>query len=166
MSQQGPNQELRELCWRARRSAADETRLALWRQQHPEHEAELQIELALTRSLQSLANTPVPSNFTARVLAECRQPILHPVPRRSTSWLRQLLGHQWLPRFGVAAVVLAATLGSAFLVRQHQQARMGQSVSVISEVAAVPGTEVWRDYDAIRVLHAPAADEELLALLQ
>jgi hypothetical protein len=88
---------------------------------------------------------------------------------RKSSWLD--LGSwstaRWLPRLAFGLVIGAAGFFSFQQLHEVRQEKIARSVSVLSEVASVPGPEALRDFEAIRVLDAsPAADEELLRLFQ
>jgi hypothetical protein len=75
---------------------------------------------------------------------------------------------RWLPRAAVAAVVLGAGLISYQQVASAtRRAEYGRSVAAVSGLSSLPGPEVLKDFDAIRVSRpTPQADEELLAALQ
>jgi hypothetical protein len=52
-------------------------------------------------------------------------------------------------------------------MEQAERVRLIESVSAVSEVAAVPSPEILRDFEAIQALNRPPGpDVELLTLLQ
>jgi len=108
-----------------------------------------------------LPETPVSSNFTARVM----QAIELEEARHSRCW--NILAWNWhalLPRAAVAAVVLGVA-GFAF----HQHEVSSQREALIRRIALVPapGVDALNNFDAIQRMSRPAhADEDLLKLLQ
>ncbi len=123
--------------------------------------AEVELELRLTDVLSRLKDAPVPSNFTARVLAEIdREQQLTPArPPRRWRW-------NFLPRLvGAGAVLLLA----ASLMEHHQQIshrqQLAQTLASVAGVHAVPSVDALKNFEAIQAMGQPApADEELLAL--
>ena len=74
---------------------------------------------------------------------------------------------RWLPRLAFGLLIGAAGFFSFQQIHEVQHQKIARSVSVLSEVASVPGPDALRDFEAIRVLDAsPAADEELLRLFR
>jgi hypothetical protein len=75
----------------------------------------------------------------------------------------------WLPRVAFALFVGATALFSYHQIQNARETRLVEGIGIISDVAAVPGPEILKDYEAIQALKpafGPGADEELLALLQ
>lgn len=160
-------EQLRELSWQGPLTAQEEARLAEWLAAHPETQAEWDSEASLNRALDGLGNVPIASNFTARVLAAAQREAADTRRRKEAArslpfpWLR------WLPRATVAAVILAAGLLSYQHVQETRREQVAHSLAAMSHIPSVPNPEVLEDFDAIAALGtAPAADEELLRVLQ
>ncbi len=157
-------QELREALWRRPLTAEEQEQIRGWLEAHPEARADWATELALGERLQRLADVPVASNFTRRVLEAVDREATAPItPGRRPFWVRLPL----VVRLGATAMVLAA-LGVLFLHQRntHLRAELARSVAVASEVAAVPGVEVLADFEVIQRLGESAPmDEELFATL-
>ena len=155
---------LREAGWRRPLTPVEKDELRAWIEAHPEAAPDWNAELALNEAMRELPAVPVPSNFTARVLAEAARPQL---PSRSPTRLGRLLGLSWFPRLGVATVALAACIA---VYHQHQVTRREQiarDLATLSDVAALSDPKVMQDFETIRRLgQTPAADEELIALLK
>jgi hypothetical protein len=136
----------------------------------PQAEAQWDAELALTEGLARLPDAPVPSNFTARVLAETERLAAQP-PRASAGD-----GWSWWRRFRPAMAVAMAVVVTGLVVAEQQHtsrmARMARGVATISNAAAVPSPEVMRDFETIRRLGEARGsgrdlpDTELLALMR
>jgi anti-sigma factor RsiW len=157
---------LREVSWRRKLTAGEEAELRAWLAEHPEALPDWEREAALNEMLGRLPDAPVASNFTARVLqaverdaakardGESAQPRYRP-------WMR------WLPRGAFAGMVAGAGL---LAFHHHEQSllrgQLVQSVATISHVASLPSPEILTDFDAVRVLNTPPADEQLLTLLK
>jgi hypothetical protein len=157
---------LREKLWRYEPTAAEEEEFAA-AAQPPASRAEWETEVALTRALRGLSNAPVSSNFTARVLQAAQREVARDA-RRSSWWGRLWRPYrQWAPRVAVASTVLALGVLGYFHMEQAERVRLIESVSAVSEVAAVPSPEILRDFEAIQALNRPPGpDVELLTLLQ
>lgn len=128
-------------------------------------ESENQTDARLDRLLRALPDTPVASNFTARVLQAVDRDLANQDNARQPRRFRALL--HWLPRFAVPTLVL----GFSLLAFQHHQtvarAQMAESVAAVSQVSSLPSPAVLQDFEAVRRLsQTPPADEELLALMQ
>jgi len=161
---------LLEISWRRKLTEAEAAELQTWLAAHPEVEAEWQSEALLNELLEGLPQVPVPSNFTALVLAEVQREAA-PVAVRRKAWNWRI---SWLPRAGLAAVVL----GSGLLAyRQHEatvreHAELDRQQQVLKELAtvSVPSPQILTNYDAIRLMTAantaPSADVQLLTLMQ
>ncbi|MFM2295209.1 MAG: hypothetical protein RLZZ350_1622 [Verrucomicrobiota bacterium] len=114
----------------------------------------------LDRVLRALPDRPVASNFTARVLQSVALEA-RPAPARR-SWFTA-----WLPRFAPVALALVAALCTYAARTNARSAELARSVAAVTQVASLPSPEVLKDFDAVRCLNTqPAADRELLALLQ
>jgi anti-sigma factor RsiW len=167
MSYDSPENRLRETGWRRHLTPAEQAELQSLLHDRPEAKPDWEAEQALTEALQRLPDVPVASNFTARAVdaalrdrASKAQPEFWP-QFRSWGW------NNWLPRVAFGLVIALAGFLSYQQVHRVQNEKIARSASVLSEVAAVPGPDALRDFDAIRALDtSPAADEELLRLMQ
>ena len=160
-------ERFRELSWRRPLSATEQAELRAWLTAHPEAMADWEAEAELNEALAKLADAPVPSNFTARVVqavgreeaAQARQ------ARRRFPFAAGIL--KWLPRMAVAAVALFAGLFSYHRYETARRMALLKPVALVSEVSSLPSPEILKDFDAIRALsQAPAPDDELLASMQ
>lgn len=153
-------QRWRERTWRRKLTPAE---LAALRAAHPEA-TEVELEAALSDALERLPDAPVPTNFTARVLQGLEpEAMAIRTGNRDWSWVWRVL----VPRTAVA--MLAISVG-VFTLHQHQvNQRTGivNSIKAIAAVQSLPSAQALQDFDAIQKLDSdPAADKELLALLQ
>jgi hypothetical protein len=161
--------KLREAGWRRKLTAAEVAELRAWLAAHPERQSDWEAETALTDALARLSATPVSSNFTARVLArvEAIEWDKAGPGRRAPVW-----AWRWrslVPKAAVSLVVVGLGLGllSYHWHQAEQRAQIARRVAVASDVAALHSPELLQDFEVIRRLgQTPAADEELLALLQ
>jgi anti-sigma factor RsiW len=163
MSKEPLYDQLREISWRRKLTPDEEALLAEWLAAHPEDRSDWESDLNLNRALAGIAPAPVPSNFTARVLAAAKRDAAFSERSRSsgTGWLR------WLPKAAVAAVVLAAGLLSYHHVQETRRDDVARSLSAISQIPSMPSPAVLKDFDAIAALGSnPSADEELLQVMQ
>ncbi len=116
----------------------------------------------LRRLLSRLPDTPVPSNFTVRVMQAVEREEMQ--TGRAFGW--RWRWHSLLPRAAaVAAVVLAAGLA----VQQHEtrarREQIARSVAFVAAAEPLPSLEALKNFDAIRRMGQPArADQELLDL--
>jgi ferric-dicitrate binding protein FerR (iron transport regulator) len=154
--------ELRERAWRWKLSPSEEAQLQDWLAAHPEDLADWEAETALNSSLAALPEAPVPSNFTARVLDAAQRAPKELGGVRPRWWPRLA----WLPRVAFACVVLGLGLFSYHRMQESEHRELVRTVSVLSDVASVPSPEILKDFEAIQALDTPAADQELLRLLQ
>jgi anti-sigma factor RsiW len=156
-----------ELTWRRKLNASEEARLRAWLRTYPEAQAQFESETALNEALDSLPNAPVASNFTARVLqaVELEKSRAEQALPANRALLFRLL--RWLPRTAVAALTVALALLSYQHFREVHRVQLARDAVVVSEVASVPNATVLEDFEVIRAMsRTPAADEELLKLLQ
>ena len=125
---------------------------------------ELELEARLTEALAQLPNAPLPSNFTARVLAAIELEEAQAARSRGWRWN----WHGLLPRFAaVAAVLLVAGL----MLQHHElalhRAEMARSLSAVASANTVPSVDALENLEVIQRMSQPAqADTELLAALQ
>lgn len=159
-----PDQDkLRELNWRRPLTDVEQAELRTVLAKNPDALAELELENNLAQVLEKLPNTPVSSNFTARVLqaVELQAKRGGWQPENSLlAWLR----HGWLPKTAVASLVVCTGLFALHRQTIVARARLAHEVAAVSAAtAAVSNPE---DFDAIRLLNKPAsADVDLLAAL-
>jgi len=167
MAQDSSDHSLRETNWQRRLTPVEEAELSSWLATHPEAALDWQEELALSEALHRLPDVPLSSNFTARVVDAAMRETSTEARRHSWRDLQTWSLARWLPRLAFGLVIGAAGFFSFQQLQEVQHENMARSVSVLSEVASVPGPEALRDFEAIRVLDvSPAADEELLRLLR
>ena len=154
MEKQTPEQ--RERLWRRKVSGAERAELR--------GDPELELEARLSEALAQLSDAPVPSNFTARVLAA----IDAEEARSERSGVWRWNWHALLPRIAVATLVLLlAGLGlQQFQLARNHSVTPGGPRLVVS-VTAVPTADALENLDAIQGMSRSArADTELLADLQ
>src|SRR5579859_3513900 len=98
----------RELGWR-KLPAERESELRAWLAAHPEAQADWELENALTEGLERLADVPVASNFTARVMDEVRRDNGRRERERKDTARPSFWPWRgrWLARAAVAAVVVS-----------------------------------------------------------
>ncbi len=142
-------QQLVDTAARRRLTAGERDEWEAWLAAHPEERAEWEVEMRLSRVLGSLLASPVPSNFTHRVLAAVERETARqarPPARRSrlAAWWRRW---QW------AAGTAAALLVGAWFVRMEQQwqsrREVVRSVQALAAASDLPSVEMLQDFDAI-----------------
>jgi hypothetical protein len=160
-------ERLRELSWRRKLTEGEAADLRAWLAQHPESAADWEAEAGLNDALGRLADAPVPSNFTARVLQSIEREDEAVVRRQRRKWL-VWRRWRWLPKAAFAAVVLGAGLISyQEMAKANRRAEYGRSVAEVAKVASLPSPEVLKDFDAILVSNPTSVpDEELLDALK
>jgi len=136
-------------------------RLQRWLTANPADQAEWE---ALDHLLASLPDTPVATNFTARVLDEVRRAeTAHPA--LGQAWWQRLLAPQFRPVQIAAAATLAMVIGGVGYQSHLNQSRAEIAAAVASIAEFPPG--FLADFEAIgAVAHADAIDEELWAALK
>jgi len=154
-------QHLRELSWRRKLTVAEEAQLRAFLAAHPHVQADWEAELGLNEALDRLPETPVPSNFTARVLEAVALDARQIDKRRSIvrrGWRWRL---RWLPKAALASGIACAVMISC------QHFRSANAVELFKDVALLPDPDIVKNFDTIRALNrTPTADEELLKLFQ
>ncbi len=159
-------QELREASWRRKLTDSELAQLQAFLAAHPEAEAEWQADATLNEALARLPASPVPSNFTARVLGAVeRVEQAGRRPRRGWALFQWRL--RWLPRAAAAILVI----GGALLIYQHdltaKRIARAEDLVRLSELPALATPDVLENFDAIQKLSQTAsADEDLIRLLQ
>ena len=145
-----------ESLWRRKLSAADRAGLC--------GQPELELEAQLTEALAKLSETPVPSNFTARVLAAIELEDAQAVRSPGRFWNWHLL---W-PRVAVAAAVLifAGVSLQRYETNSHRLVLV-KNVVMVAVAQPLPSMEALNNFDAIeRMSQSGHADGQLLADLQ
>jgi negative regulator of sigma E activity len=151
---------LRELLWRRRLTDAERAGL----RSQPEIQADLEIESRLSEALADLPDTPVSSNFTARVLQAVERESIHP---RAIGWNWYWTWRVLVPRVAVAAVVIAfAGLGIHGYELNAHRAALAKNVVLVAAAQPMPSVDALKNFNAIQRMSQPHADDELLALLR
>jgi anti-sigma factor RsiW len=154
-------QRLREIGWRRPLTEVEQAELRAWLAAHPEAQASVAEDAALSGALAGIPDAPVPSNFTARVLQSIeRETATTERARTSAPWWRVLI-----PRIATATVVV----GIGVIAYRHNQAVTPEELAeAASNLVTVAGTAplsdpaVIEDFEVIRQMSQ--ADESLLAL--
>ena len=156
-----------EANWRRKLTSAEEAQLRPWLAEHPENEADWQLESALSRALDQWPAPEVPSNFTARVLTRIGQTQPQSGPSEFAGSARRSFWRLLIPKSAFAALVAALALAA---YNQHQavrRAELARKVATVTWVAGAPSPEVMKDFESIRCMDQnPGPDEQLLALLK
>jgi len=148
-------ENLSEPLWRRTLTAAESAALR--------SQPELQAEARLTEALAKMPDAPVPSNFTARVLAAVEREELRAVRSRGWTLNWRLL---W-PRVAVAAAVLIFAGVSLQRYEIHSQRAGLAKNMVLLAGSPPPSVDALENLDAIqRMSQSARADGELLAALQ
>ena len=136
-------------------------RLERWLAANPADQAEWE---ALDHLLATLPDTPVATNFTARVLDEVRRAeTAHPA--LGQAWWQRLLAPQFRPVQIAAAATLAMVIGGVGYQSHLNQSRAERAAAGASIAEFPPG--FLADFEAIgAVAQADAIDEELWAALK
>ena len=136
-------------------------RLERWLAANPADQAEWE---ALDHLLATLPDTPVATNFTARVLDEVRRAeTAHPA--LGQAWWQRLLAPQFRPVQIAAAATLAMVIGGVGYQSHLNQSRAEMAAAVASIAEFPPG--FLAAFEAIgAVAQADAIDEELWAALK
>lgn len=145
-----------EPLWRRKLTAAERAALC--------PSPELELEARLTEALTKIPNTPVPSNFNARVLDAIELEEKQAV--RLQGWA--LNWRALWPRVAVAAAVLIfAGVGIQRYETQSRHATLARTLALVARTPALPNVDALDNLDAIqRMSQTGHADGELLAALQ
>ncbi len=129
----------------------------------PREKARLEEELALNGLLQDLPDAPLSNNFTSQVMGEISR-LEATQARRRSAWVAPL---RWIFRPALVTAVAALALTGWWQFRLQERSSLAQSVQAVSRAAAVPGVEVFQDFDAIQLLRTSSqpGDVELIAAL-
>ena len=136
-------------------------KLERWLAANPADQAEWK---ALDHLLATLPDTPVATNFTARVLDEVRRAeTAHPA--LGQVWWQRLLAPQFRPVQIAAAATLAMVIGGVGYQSHLNQSRAEMAAAIASIAEFPPG--FLADFEAIgAVAQADVIDEELWAALK
>ena len=155
-------QKLQEIRWRRPLTPAEQAELHTWLADHPEAAADQSLETALDEVFARLPPAPVPSNFTARVLLAVEREDRTAARPRDRAWLWRVL----IPRVAVAMVVMGSAAWGYQRYHAQQLTIIGNSIATVAG-APLPSPDALVDFDVAQKLDAaPAADRELIALLQ
>ena len=114
----------------------------------------------LRELLSRLADAPVSSNFTARVMRAVELEELQAARTRGWHWN----WHSLLPRAAATATVVIAA-GFTFYQHEIYNGRVEIAKNFVLVANALPSVDALQNFDAIQRMSQPAhADEELLAL--
>ena len=146
---------LNESLWRRPLSATERAKLLV--------QPEQQLEARLTDALSQLSDAPVPSNFTARVLAAVE--LDEAQSARSRGWTLN-----WRLLWPRVAVMAAVMIFAGLSLQRHEvhshRAALAKSVAHVT-TQPLPNVDALENLDAIQRMGRTAhADGELLAALQ
>ncbi len=144
-----------EPLWRGKLSDAERAALRA--------QPELELEARLTAALAKIPAAPVASNFTARVLQAVEREETRAARRGIFRWNWHVL----LPRCAVAAAILFFAGTGLLRHETHlQRAALARNFALAAGSQPLPSVEALKNFDAIRRMSQPRADDELLTLLQ
>ena len=154
-------QRLLELAWK--RDLSPEEGADVKKSLAPRWQRELEEEQRFTRCIQRLADVPVSSNFTARVLQAAKRS--KPVAR--SSWWHRLALPKWVPRLAMAALTVSLGLLSVQQYKSAQHTRMAHDLVSVSELAQLSEVDWLDNFETInRMSQVEAADDDLLMSLR
>lgn len=164
-----PLPSLRDLLLRRDLTPTEERLAQEWIRQHPESATAWHEDVRLARHLRGLPPAPVPSNFTARVLAEIqRAPHARPASPAASWWQRWRLATPWpwlVPGTALLAILLAvgSWQGHARKTREEQT----RNLAALRTFTELPPATL-ADFEVIQRFGAAASpvDYELLAALE
>lgn len=115
----------------------------------------------LRKLLSRLPDAPVASNFTARVMQTIELEETKNIRSRSWNW------RSFLPRVAFAMLVIGFA-GLALHRHELNERRdaLAKNVALVAAAQPLPSVDALKNFDAIRRMSQPHADEELLALMQ
>src|SRR5215831_5778169 len=144
---------LLETSWLRPLTTAEETELRSWLAEHPEAVVDWEAEAGINHALGALRDVPVPSNFTARVLAAVQRE-QQTERRRTAAWPQVWHGlSRWLPRTAVAGIILG--VGAIAYIHTSQNTRreqMVRDVETVCDVRSMPSPRILQDFDTIQEL--------------
>src|SRR5207244_2453267 len=134
--------------------SAEEVQAQAYWATHPEAQSEWEEDSALTRQLHDLPGTPLSSNFTSLVLraiaAEARE-VQQPSAGLVGSWWSRWLTRS-APRMALGLLVVGLGFSLFFQHQSQGRRQLAKDVREFVYVAALPGPEVFEDFDAIQKL--------------
>jgi len=158
-------QRLRETAWRRKFTDAEQAELRAHLTTHPESQADWEKEFALNDLLSRLPDTPLPSNFTTRVLQSVERDLAANERANLPRWRR--FWRVTVPRFALVCLVIATGWFAYRWRIEVQRVKLAESVAAVAEVRAIPAPQMLEDFEAInRLPPMPPADEELLAVMK
>jgi hypothetical protein len=160
-------QLLRELGWKRQLTEAEQARLLEYLKANPEAQDDWLLESHLNQALKHLPNTPVSSNFTARVLQAIELENKIRERSRQKGWhFGRLI--TWFPKASAAAFILGVGAFSFYQVKAHDRTVMVRNVVALSQAVSASDPELMENFDLIHKLSDPqaGADHELLVLLK
>ena len=146
----------REMVWR--RPLTDAERAALG------EVPDLDLEASLTENLAKIPDVPVPSNFTASVMAAVEREDARKVDSLLFRWNWRVL----MPRAIATAAILVftGTIWERYELNS-QRSILARNISQVASAKPLPSFDALYNFDAILRMSQPvAADKELLALMQ
>ena len=154
-------QRLLELAWK--RDLSPEEGTDVKKSLAPRWQRELEEEQRFTRCIQRLADVPVSSNFTARVLLAAKRS----KPAARLSWWHRLALLKWAPRLAVAALTVCFGILSVQQYKSAQHTRMAHDLASVSELAQLSDMDWLDNFETInRMSQVEAADDDLLMSLR
>ena len=165
--------QIREVAWRRPLTAREQADARAWIAAHPEMADELALDLALAQAVHRIPDTPVSSNFTARVMESIDR---EAVDLERAGFWEKLMGDYrvWLPRLAGVMGVIILGLGIWAWNGRVERAKI---TSVLTQVAQLTPSKdsfqtefqspnVWKDFDTIRRLNEILPDNDLLTILK
>lgn len=142
----------------------EQTRLDGWLAKHPADRVRWTEESALSAVLHRLPNTPVPSNFMARIWQD-----IAAAERQSSvargGWRGWFRWPSLAQQFALAVVLLAAAV-VLHGRRGQSPAQVARSIEQVTSLANAPSIEMLKDFEIISRLNQSSADLDLLAALE
>src|SRR5437016_5673626 len=155
---------LLEHAWRGKLSPGQEAQLREWLSAHPEAREDWEAELGLNEALGRLADAPVASNFTSRVLQAID--LDRAAGERSTPG-RVWFKHSWFRWAAACSIVVVGLITIQSYIQLVRTEKLANNIAAVYRVAPVPNPEILTNFDVICALdRTPPPDEELLKLLQ
>lgn len=168
-------EKLKELALKGLLDEESERRLRMYIESDPSCAIpDLEKEILLGKLLRNLPQATVPSNFTARVMAEIERIEVEPVVASPEPTLLDWLLYRFVYKIGAFAVVIALLGFCYFSYTASRNAKLANKISDLSGIALLEdkeskiAVEIFRDFDVIQNLNQQSAfvDTELLAALK
>ncbi len=156
---------LHETAWRRKLTDAEQAELRAYLATHPHLQSDWKLEAALSKALNSLPDTPVPSNFAARVLQTIEREAVAPARVRPLRW--RWSWRMLLPRLAATAAVAALGIFAFEHYEASRRVALAKHLLAVYGSRPVPSLDELNNFDAIRRLNvAPQSDKDLLFSLQ